>query len=179
MSAQQSLTFLFDAIAIGFITIATIDLSREIIRLYQQVFVTPTQPTLSYSQPQALLRLPEEWTLPVEETTAPTDRCLQEQPKLVLLLAPASSGGEAQLGKACAVQPSTTESVKELLGSINVDTLKLRPARKLAKLLGIAQKVNGRDQKLDWLRAQIQAKFQQGTLLQPKTVVAVRELIAC
>lgn len=178
MSAQQSLTFLFDAIALGFIAIATIDLSQEIIKLYQQVFVTPQQPPLTNSQPQALLQLPDPWLLPLEETTAPVKRCLQEQPKPILLLAPAQAVEEVRLSRACAVQPSTTELVKELLEGINVDTLKLRPARKLAKLLGIAQKVNGRDQTLAFLRSQIKLKFQQS--LQPEVAFDLREkLIAC
>lgn len=179
MSAQESLTFLFNAIALGFLAIATIDLSQEIVKLYKQVFIAPQKPTSSHSQPQALPQLPDPWLLPVEETTAPTDRCLQEQPKLILLLAPASSGGEVQLGKACAVQLSTTESVKELLGGINVDTLKLRPARKLAKLLGIAQKIDGKDQNLEFLKKQIKLKLQQERLLLPEVGAELKlELLA-
>lgn len=44
--------------------------------------------------------------------------------------------------------------------SVDLDELKLRPARKIASRLGIKQKMNGRDQPLDWLRGQIIQKLQ-------------------
>lgn len=171
MSAQQSLTFLFDAIALSFLTIATIDLSREIIALYKQVFVTQQQPPSSHSQPQALPQLPDPWLLPIVDAATPSDRCLQQQPKPVLLLAPARTVDNVELSANRAIS-------KELLRDINVDTLKLREARKLAKVLGVAQKVNGRDQKLAFLRSQIKLKLQQS--LQPEIACDLREkLIAC
>lgn len=46
-------------------------------------------------------------------------------------------------------------SLEELLSEVDLDHLKLRPARKIASRLGITQKVNSKDQPLSWLRAQI------------------------
>lgn len=48
-----------------------------------------------------------------------------------------------------------------LVVDVDLDKLQLRLARKIAKALGIAQKVNGKDQPLSWLRTQIKAKLQQ------------------
>ncbi len=170
MSAQESLTFLFDAIALGFIVIATIDLSREIIAFYNQTIVSPQRPILSTSQPQKLLLLPDPWLLPVAEVESSASQITQVQEPL-LLLAPAKVVDKVQL--------STTQStIKELLIGVDVDTLKLRDARKLAKVLGIAQKVNGRDQNLEFLRSQIKIKLQQSLLPDVELVVS-QELIAC
>lgn len=182
MSAQESLTFLFDAIACGFITIAVIDLSQEIIALYKQVFVAPIQLPLTNSKPQALQQLPDPWLLPQEEALTPSDRSIPEQPKPVLLLAPALAMGEEQLSSVGEVQsPGQQEiTLEELLLGVDLDKLQLRPARKIAKVLGIAQKVRGRDQKLGFLRGQIKLKLQEMHSLQPEVVAAVREeLIAC
>lgn len=46
-------------------------------------------------------------------------------------------------------------TIEELLQDIDLDTLQLRPARKICSKLGIQQKVNGKDAPLSWLRAQI------------------------
>ena len=43
--------------------------------------------------------------------------------------------------------------LEDLLRGVDLDELKLRQARKVAKVLGIAQKVNGKDQRLDFLRS--------------------------
>ena len=50
-------------------------------------------------------------------------------------------------------------------------------ARKIAKVLGIAQKVNGKDQKLGFLVSQIKLKLQQATVEIVKVVQ--QELLAC
>ncbi len=134
MSAQELLTFLFNAIALSFIVIAAFDLGQEIIALYKQVFNTPVQLSLIASQPQLL---PDPWLTPLAQAVAPA-QITQAQPKPLLLLAEASSGEEVQ-------SPKSEVTTKELLWSIDVDTLKLRDARKIAKALGIAQKVNGKD----------------------------------
>lgn len=180
MSAQESLTFLFDAIALSFIAIATIDFSREIIKLYKQVFITPTQPPSNNSQSQVLSQLPDPWLLPVEDTAAPIDRGIPEQPKPVLLLAPALAMGEERsnsVGKAQSPGQQET-TIEELLVGVDLDRLQLRLARKLAKVLGISQKINGRDQKLTFLRGQIKLKLQEMRSLQPEVVSAVKELMA-
>ena len=63
-------------------------------------------------------------------------------------------------------EPSvSTLSSDELEGGIDIDTLQLRPARKIAKALGIKQTVtNGgkkKDKPLGWLRREIKQKLQQ------------------
>lgn len=50
-------------------------------------------------------------------------------------------------------------TLEELLEGIDLDTMPLRPARKIAGKLGIAQKVNGKDAPLAWLRAQIKNRL--------------------
>lgn len=188
MSAQQSLTFLFDAIALSFLTIATIDLSQEIIKLYTQVFVASQQPPSTNSQPQALPKLLDPWLLPVEDTATPSDRNIQQQPKPILLLAQAKAMGEVRLSSSTIAEQSGDRYISTLEGllpavnavnAVNLDTIKLRQARKIAKMLEIAQKVNGKDKKLDWLKAQIKAKLQQERSPQPEVIAVVRELIAC
>lgn len=53
------------------------------------------------------------------------------------------------------------ETIVELLSGFDLDKLQLRPARKIAGKLGIQQKVNGKDQPLSWLRAQIKKRFSE------------------
>jgi len=63
------------------------------------------------------------------------------------------------------VESSTLETrnpeptLEKLLLGIDLDTLQLRPARKICGRLGIQQKVNSKDAPLSWLRAQIKAKL--------------------
>jgi hypothetical protein len=52
-------------------------------------------------------------------------------------------------------------TLEELLLGIDLDTMPLRPARKIAGKLGIAQKVNGKDAPLAWLRAQIKNRLSE------------------
>ena len=65
----------------------------------------------------------------------------------------------------------------DLLQAVDLNRLKLRQARKIAKVLGIAQKVNGRDQKLAFLVSQIKSKLQQAKA--EIVEVVIQELIAC
>ncbi len=67
--------------------------------------------------------------------------------------------------------------LEDLLRGLDLDKLKLRQARKVAKVLEIAQKVNRRDQKLAFLVSQIKAKLQQETLLQPELMKLVNEAL--
>ncbi|MBE9117208.1 hypothetical protein IQ249_15010 [Lusitaniella coriacea LEGE 07157] len=68
------------------------------------------------------------------------------------------------------VQVATQEpSLEELLKGVELDTLQLRPARKVASRLGIKQKVRGKDQPLSWLRAQIKKRLEE----EPQNVVPV------
>ena len=68
--------------------------------------------------------------------------------------------------------------VDKLLARIDLNTLKLRQARKIAKALGIAQKVNRKDQPLSWLKGQIQVKLQQQNQVTNEIIETVRELSA-
>ncbi len=47
--------------------------------------------------------------------------------------------------------PNQEPTLEELLQGIDIDTLQLRPARKICSRLGIQQKVNGKDAPLSWL----------------------------
>ncbi len=56
---------------------------------------------------------------------------------------------------------SAKPTLDELLAGVDLNTLQLRPARKIAKVLGVAQKIGGKDQPLSWLRAQIKKRLEQ------------------
>jgi hypothetical protein len=59
---------------------------------------------------------------------------------------------------------------------LDIENLKLRPARKLAVALKIKQKVNGKDQPLPWLRAQIKKALQDKPELVEKAVEIVHRV---
>lgn len=59
------------------------------------------------------------------------------------------------------LQALTKPALDELLVGVDIETLKLRPARKIASALGVAQKVNRKDLPLEWLRAQIKKRLEQ------------------
>ncbi len=52
-------------------------------------------------------------------------------------------------------------TLEELLEGIDLDSLQLRPARKICGRLGIQQKVNGKDAPLSWLRSQIKSRLSE------------------
>jgi hypothetical protein len=60
-------------------------------------------------------------------------------------------------------------TLEELLCAIDIDSLQLRPARKICGKLGIQQKVNGKDAPLCWLRSQIKSRLSE----QPTEVVPI------
>ena len=158
MSNQELLTYLFNAIALGFLFIASMDLCTRILALYREVFVhnnnqaqQPTDLTLATHQQQELPQIPDPWLLP----SLPLNTIVSvnlEQKELVLRLLPPAK-------ESAVVIPNPVS--KEMLAAIDLGKLKLREARKIAKVLGIAQKVNGRDQKLDFLKSQIKLRLQQ------------------
>ncbi len=175
MSNQELLTFLFNAIALGFLAIATMDFGTRAAMVYKQVSIASNSPLTSAQQPliqlppaavpQALLQLPDPWMLPVkDEANILTKTFLREQ-KHLRLLPPAK-----------AIDISQPE-LGDVLQGVDLNKLKLRQARKLAKVLGIAQKVNGRDQKLEFLRTQIKLKLQQAK--SEIVEVVKQELLAC
>ncbi len=103
------------------------------------------------STPQKLPQLPDPWLLPSStEESVVLVKVVQKEQKHLKLLPPAKEIGMAVAPK-----------LEDLLQGISIDKLKLRQARKIAKVLGIAQKVNGRDQKLAFLVSQIKLKLQQ------------------
>ncbi len=168
MSTQELLTLLFDAIAISFIAITIFDFSERVTALYKQIS-NPTPVKLDDSTPQ-LPQISDPWLLPIEERTEVLSsiKLVQKEQRFLRLL---PSAKETNVSR-------SEPMLENLLLGINLDKLKLREARKIAKVLGIAQKVNGKDHKLDFLCSQIKLKLQQ--LLQPEVMAAVKtELVAC
>ncbi len=176
MSTQELLTYLFDAIALGFLTIAAIDFGTRAVAVYNQVKVASNSPSTNTEKPltqlpqeptpQKLPQLPDPWLLPlpVKESVVLVEVVQGEQKHLRLL----PSAKETNM----VVAPK----LEDLLTGMDLDKLKLRQARKIAKVLGIAQKVNGRDQKLAFLVSQIKSKLQQGTFLQLEAIRLVNEV---
>lgn len=60
-------------------------------------------------------------------------------------------------------------SFADKLEDIDVESIGIREARKIAGRLGIKQKVNGKDQPLGWLRVQIKKRLEE----EPQSVVPV------
>ena len=110
------------------------------------------------------LVLPDPWILPLDEALS--------RPQL-------GQRAASQLKPLLLLPQVTAESnLDELFSNIDIDKLPLQQARKIAKALGIAQKVNKKDQPISWLRAQIKAKLQQPQELPTTAILAVRELLA-
>jgi threonyl-tRNA synthetase len=177
MSNQELLTYLFNAIALGFLTLAAIDFGTRAVAVYNQVKIASDSPLTNSEKlvnqlppaatPQKLTQLPDPWLLPllVEESVVLV-KVVQKEQKHLRLLPPAKETGRAVAPK-----------LGDLLTGVDLDKLKLRQARKIAKVLGIAQKVNGRDQKLAFLVNQIKLKLQQPKL--EVTELVRQELLAC
>ena len=109
------------------------------------------------------LVLPDPWILPLDEALS--------RPQL-------GQRAASQLKPLLLLPQVTAESnLDELFSNIDIDKLPLQQARKIAKALGIAQKVNKKDQPISWLRAQIKAKLQQPQLSTTE-ILAVREEFA-
>lgn len=179
MSTQELLTFLFNTIALGFIAIASMDFGTRLVVAYKQVSITsispkkqlsiqqlPTQLPLTVN-PQELPQLPDPWlSLPVEQAVVLVKLVKKEQ-KHLELLPPVK---EIKTG-------DPLERADNLLEEIDLNKMKLRQARKVAKVLGIAQKAKGRDLTLALLLSQIKLKLQQVKL---ETIQVVKqELLTC
>lgn len=168
MSTQDFLILLIDATALGFIAIASFDFIEGLIYYYRKrsSIVSPGQLSLFDIRPEPVPELPDPWELPTSRLIVqPLQKPPQPEQKLLLL-------PQAEL------ETREVPLLDELLAGIDIDKLQIRPARKIAKVLGIAQKVNGRDQPLSWLRAQIKARLQQPQELPLAAIEAVRELLA-
>ncbi len=179
MSTQELLTFLFNAIALGSIIIALMDFGTRLVTAYKQVSIAsislkkqlpirqlPTQLPLTVN-PQELPQLPDPWlSLPVEKTLV-SIKLVQKEQKHLRLLPPAK---EIKTG-------DPLELADNLLEEIDLNKMKLRKVRKVAKVLGIAQKAKGRDVTLVLLLSQIKLKLQQ---VESETLQVVkRELLTC
>ncbi len=124
--------------------------------------VTPANEMLDPSA-----ELPDPWTLPVDEVPhcahkselAPNIQLPPIEPVVVLRLLPPTSS--ASCGQPPALPVTVKMALDELLADIELDKLQLRPARKIAKLLNIPQKLNSKDKPLSFIRGQIKAKLQQ------------------
>ncbi|MDF5728850.1 MAG: hypothetical protein PUP92_12695 [Rhizonema sp. PD38] len=57
--------------------------------------------------------------------------------------------------------------------TIDIEKLQLRPARKIAKALNIAQKVRGKDAPVSWLRSQIKAQLKEQPTHTAKVISSV------
>lgn len=152
MNAQDFLKLLFDAIALSFFTIVTLDFIEGLMQLWQISTVLPEQQCLSDQKADLKFYL---------ESEPATER-----PVLPVEPEPVSQS------------QTVPPFLEEILQDLDIEHLQLRPARKLAKALGISQKVNGRDQPLSFLRAQIKAKLQQPQELPAETLIAIRDLLA-
>lgn len=182
MNAQDFLTFLFEVIALGFIALMTLDFITELMPSLKMPQASPSQLSIFdiELEPELLFTLLDPWTLPVDELAEITEpepfKNAQHQHKPLLLLPQA----QEVVAKRSPATASAKSKLDELLVGVDLDKLQLRPARKIAKALGIAQKINGVDRKLDFLRAQIRSKLQQPQTLSSDAVEAVRELLlAC
>lgn len=174
MNAQDFLTFLFDAIALSFLTIATIDFITGLMPRLKISSISPGQLNLFDHKPKPLPLLPDPWILPLDEVAEIfiPQHCPLDESKPLLLLP------QADVVAASSVPITAEPTLDELFSGIDIDKLQLRLARKIAKALGISQKVNGRDQKLSWLKAQIQAKLQHPQELPTTAILAVRDYFA-
>ena len=90
-----------------------------------------------------------EW---LTETISPVENENEQQPNVIEMAHSKSTFSRI---------PETTTLVNNLLQGINIEKLQLRPARKIAKALNIAQKVRGKDAPVSWLRSQIKAQLKE------------------
>ncbi len=124
------------------------------------------EPTVSISSEKAMASPTSEMS--VRQASA----CEAWPSELPSTIAEALSGEfdpEAELESSTLESPNQEPTLEELLLGIDLDTLQLRPARKICGRLGIQQKVNSKDAPLSWLRAQIKAKLSE----KPTEVVPV------
>ncbi len=97
MSNQELLTYLFNAIALGYLTIAVIDFGTRAVAVYNQVKVTSNSPSTNIEKPLTQLslapipqvrpQLPDPWLLPlpIGESVGLVKSLQKEQKHLRLL----------------------------------------------------------------------------------------------
>lgn len=161
------LVSLIELIVISFIGIMVFDFVDGLVHLARSVqsqskvqiepeAIAPETIT-PITEPLSPLGLPDPWMLPAEALAIPQRLApAQSQMKPLLLLPQAK-----EISTQPPLQALTKPALDELLIGVDLETLKLRPARKIASALGLAQKVNRRDLPLEWLRAQIKKRLEQ------------------
>ncbi len=158
--------------------------ATQILELKPQITISPlveTAPTIrveSQVEPvqivASLINFPDPWTMPMQDTKRlphSQQQLITFEPKPLLLLPP------ARVVPSFPVLGNARSELDELLVNVNLNKLPLRTARKVAKVLGIAQKVNKKDVPLNFLRSQIKSKLQHSQEL-PEIFATVRELLA-
>ena len=157
---QGFLTFLIEAIAIlgfgGCIAHSILKHHLKLSKIYQEVPMSQ-QPIISETSAPEVIAPEVTDTVETELPIVP----VEETPIPVLEQVPV-----------------TEPTLAELLSGIDIDNLKIRSARKLASMLKIKQKVNGKDQPLSWLRAQIKKSLQDNPQLVPKAIEIVHKTAA-
>lgn len=133
----------------------------------QQSEASATDQHISNS-PLTTTQVPDPWTLAAPEPIVPTSAS-RSLPQLQLLLPPRKTD--------TAIATPAANKLHELLPDLQIDKLQLRPARKIARTLGINQKVNGKDQPLTWLRTQIKLKLQHSEALPTSTIDGLHQLL--
>jgi hypothetical protein len=125
------------------------------------------------TEPTASIPLEKAMAAPTSEmSVGETSVCVAWSSELPSTMAKALSSEfepEPELESSTLESANQELTLEELLLGIDLDTLQLRPARKICSRLGIQQKVNSKDAPLSWLRAQIKAKLSE----KPTEVVPV------
>ncbi|GAB1540341.1 hypothetical protein NUACC21_30100 [Scytonema sp. NUACC21] len=174
MNAQDFLTLLLDAIALSFIVIVAFDFiifisiaiqhqkpATQSLGQFSILEIPPSNELLTEPLcPIEMEAIPDPWMLSSVEYCQNEPEPTTVQPQLLL---PSSTVEAEQLTieaenkqqpnviemahhkSAIPPIPETTALVDKLLQGINIEKLQLRPARKIAKALNIAQKVQGKN----------------------------------
>ncbi len=149
--------------------------------------VTADTPTVPVRAAATLTVTPQKKPVALEPTTIVA--VAPQEPSQDVSSEPIAAGEEAPIAseetepvQAAVEEPTKVEdapssqispTLEQLLLGIDLDKLQLRPARKIAGRLNIQQKVNGKDQPLGFLRAQIKKRLSE----QPQEVAPVIEEI--
>lgn len=177
---QDLLTALAEAIVLVFSAVFLLDLAIALNNYWiasahaPQIQAPAAKPHLQPEKRDFAKVLPDPWMLPIDEVaeTSITQSCSPNKLKPLLLLP------QSDVVVASSLTTIAEPTLDVFFSSINIDKLQLKLARKIAKALGIAQKVNKKDQPISWLRAQIKAKLQQPQELPTTAILAIRELLA-
>ena len=100
----------------------------------------------------------------------------QPQPTIPLALPPGKSrrhNGTVPLTNPVLVTPAPTPTMAADLDGLDLDRLPWRQARKVARALGIKQKVSGKDKPVKFLRAEIKQRLKAAPTTTAETLQAV------